>query len=82
MTIKIETARQFLTSSAIQVATEAAAFLALHLDAIGQSIAQKALEALAEENRNRSIQGLPPRLRLTRSHLERALHEVEHGEST
>jgi len=75
MNIKINTAKRFLTTGDIQVSTEAAAFLAIYLDQLAETIAREAFKDFESENERRLHLGIPPRRRLTAQDVRRALDQ-------
>jgi len=72
MNLKLNAMRRYLAREDLQVSTEAAAYLALMLDEKATELAKKAIALLEEENESRTIQGLPPRVRLTAEDVKRA----------
>jgi hypothetical protein len=73
MKVPLNTAKRFLERDGYQISTAASAILALTLEEEGRTIADRALAVLEQENRDRAIQGLPPRVRLTAEDVRRAL---------
>lgn len=71
--IKINTARVYLEREGVQVSTEAAAALALGLDAQARSVAERALEELRKDNELRAVHRLDPVRRITAEHIRRAM---------
>jgi hypothetical protein len=76
VTIPLNTARRFLEREGYQISTEASAFLSLLLEEEARRISDKAIAVLDQENRDRAVQGLPPRHRLASKDVRRALEEV------
>jgi hypothetical protein len=70
--VPLNTARRFLERDGYQISTEASAILALTLEEEGKSIADRAIAVLEQENRDRALQGIPPRVRLTAEDVRRA----------
>ena len=63
-----------------QLATEAVAALALHLDAEGSAIAEAVLRSVDEENEHRRLQGLPPRRRICSNDITRVIRDLRAAE--
>ena len=76
MSIRLSEARRCFGEPGYQLATEAVAALALHLDAEGTAIAEAVLRSVDDENEHRRLQGLPPRRRIDACDIKRAIRRV------
>ncbi len=79
MSIKVETAKGYLVNGEFMVSTEAAAFLAFHLDSYAEDLATRAHDILRAENEARNIQGISPRSRLNAEDIRGAIKAASKG---